>query len=102
MNEELNKGIDNIVCPNCGSHNVRWIPYPKNGILTWFVLWVVFSFGGWMISPVIFLVGGIALAIAIIVRIRQSFRASTYNRMFCPKCGTEFDVPKADFKKGER
>lgn len=101
MNEELNKNIDNIVCPNCGSHNVRWIPYPKTGILTWFVLWVVFSFGGWMISPVIFLVGGIALAIAIIVRIRQSFRASTYNRMFCPKCGTEFDVPKADFKKGE-
>ena len=101
MNEELNKGIDNIVCPNCGSNNVRWIPYPKTGILTWFVLWVVFSFGGWMISPVIFLVGGIALAIAIIVRIRQSFRASTYNRMFCPNCGTEFDVPKGDFKKGE-
>ena len=98
MNEELNK---NIVCPNCGSHNVRWIPCPTTGILTWFVLWVVFSFGGWMISPVIFLVGGIALVIALIVRIRQSFRASTYNRMYCSMCGTEFDVPKTAFKKGD-
>ena len=23
------------------------------------------------------------------------------DNIFCPKCGTEFDVPKGDFKKGE-
>ena len=28
---------DDVTCPNCGSHNVRCIPYPKVEFGIWFV-----------------------------------------------------------------
>ena len=28
---------DDVTCPNCGSHNVRCIPYPKAEFGIWFV-----------------------------------------------------------------
>lgn len=41
---------DTVTCPNCGSHNVRCIPYPKVEFGIWFVLWLIVAFGGYMIS----------------------------------------------------
>ena len=37
---------DDITCPNCGSHNVYCVPYPKVELGIWFFLWLLVSFRG--------------------------------------------------------
>lgn len=91
---------DDLTCPNCGSHNVGWIPYPKWVLGPWFFLWLVIAFGGYLISPYIMLAGIVFWSIALIVRMRQNYRARLYNRMHCDICGTEFDVDKRTIQKG--
>ena len=50
INENKTLSGDDIACPNCGSHNVRCVPYPKVEFGAWFILWLVVAFGGYMIS----------------------------------------------------
>ena len=50
INENKTPSGDDIACPNCGSHNVRCVPYPKVEFGAWFILWLVVAFGGYMIS----------------------------------------------------
>lgn len=91
---------DDLTCPNCGSHRVRWVPYPKIILSVWVFLWVLFSFSGYAVSPVVFLVGIVLLVPALIIRIGQNRRAKFYNRMHCDACGTDFDVAKSEIRKG--
>ena len=91
---------DDLTCPNCGSHRVRWMPYPKLEFGIWFVLWLIFSFAGYDVSPIILLVGLAFWTIALIIRIQQNRRAKHYNRMHCDVCGTDFDVAKSEIGKG--
>ena len=41
INENKTPSGDDIACPNCGSHNVRCVPYPKVEFGAWFILWLV-------------------------------------------------------------
>ena len=91
---------DNLTCPNCGSHRVRWMPYPKLEFGIWFVLWLIFSFAGYAVSLIILLVGLAFWTIALIIRIQQNRRAKLYNRMHCDVCGIDFDVAKSEIGKG--
>ena len=91
---------DDLTCPNCGSHRVWWLPYPKVEFGTGFVLWLVFSFAGYAISPVILLAGLVLWSIALIVPIRQNQQAKRFNRMHCDIYGTDFDVAKSSIQKG--
>ena len=91
---------DDLTCPNCGSHRVWWVPYPKVEFGVGFVLWLIFSFAGYAISPVILLAGLVLWSIALIARIRQNQQAKRYNRMHCDICGTDFDVAKSSIQKG--
>lgn len=40
INENKTLSDDDIACPNCGSHNVRCVPYPKVEFGAWFILWL--------------------------------------------------------------
>ena len=40
---------DDVTCPNCGSHNVYCVPYPKVEFGIWFFLWLIVAFGGYML-----------------------------------------------------
>ena len=91
---------DDLTCPNCGCHRVRWMPYPKLEFGIWFVLWLIFSFAGYAVSPIILLVGLAFWTIALIIRIQQNRRAKLYNRMHYDVCGTDFDVAKSEIGKG--
>lgn len=91
---------DDVTCPNCGSHNVRCIPYPKVEFGAWFVLWLVVAFGGYMISVFITIVGIIFWSIALVIRLKQNKLARQYVRMQCTTCGTEFDVARSELMKG--
>ena len=89
-----------VTCPNCGSHNVRCIPYPKAEFGIWFVLWLIVAFGGYMISVFITIVGIIFWSIALVIRLKQNKLARQYVRMQCTTCGTEFDVARSELMKG--
>ncbi|MFR1991260.1 MAG: hypothetical protein ACLS3C_14815 [Oscillospiraceae bacterium] len=91
---------DDVTCPNCGSHNVRCIPYPKAEFGIWFVLWLIVAFGGYMISVFITIVGIIFWSIALVIRLKQNKLARQYVRMQCTTCGTEFDVARSELMKG--
>ena len=86
---------DDVTCPNCGSHNVRCIPYPKVEFGIWFVLWLIVAFGGYIISVFI-----IFWSIALVIRLKQNKLARQYVRMQCITCGTEFDVARSELMKG--
>ena len=77
---------DDVTCPNCGSHNVRCIPYPKVEFGLWFVLWLIVAFGGYMISVFITIVGIIFWSIALVIRLKQNKLARQYVRMQCITC----------------
>ena len=72
---------DAVTCPNCGSHNVRCIPYPKVEFGIWFVLWLIIAFGGYMISVFITIVGIIFWSIALVIRLKQNKLARQYVRL---------------------
>ena len=91
---------DDVTCPNCGSHNVRCIPYPKVEFGIWFVLWLIVAFGGYMISVFITIVGIIFWSIALVIRLKQNKLAKQYIRMRCITCGTNFDVARSELAKG--
>lgn len=91
---------DDVTCPNCGSHNVRCIPYPKVEFGIWFVLWLIVAFGGYMISVFITIVGIIFWSIALVIRLKQNKLAKQFVRMQCITCGTEFDVARSELMKG--
>ncbi len=91
---------DDVTCPNCGSHNVRCIPYPKVEFGVWFVLWLIVAFGGYMLSVFITIVDIIFWSIALLIRLKQNKPARQYVRMQCITCGTEFDVARSELMKG--
>ena len=68
---------DDVTCPNCGSHNVRCIPYPKVEFGIWFVLWLIVAFGGYMISVFITIAGIVFWSIALVIRLKQNKLAKT-------------------------
>ena len=95
------KSGDDVTCPNCGSHNVHCVPYPKVEFGIWFVLWLIVAFGGYMISVFITIAGIAFWSIALIIRLKQNKLAKQYIRMQCIICGTNFDVDRRSLTKGE-
>lgn len=91
---------DEVACPNCGSHNVRCIPYPKVEFDIWFILWLIVAFGGYAISVFITLGGIVFWSIALVIRLKQNKLAKQYIRMQCITCGAEFDVERNELQKG--
>ena len=100
INENKTLSGDDIACPNCGSHNVRCVPYPKLEFGAWFILWLVVAFGGYMISVFITIAGIVFWSIALVIRLKQNKLARQYVRMQCITCGTEFDVARSELMKG--
>ena len=89
--ENAARSGDDVTCPNCGSHNVRCIPYPKVEFGVWFVLWLIVA-----------IVGVIFWSIALVIRLKQNKLARQYVRMQCITCGTDFDVARSALAKGGR
>ena len=100
INENKTLSGDDIARPNCGSHNVRCVPYPKVEFGAWFILWLIVAFGGYMISVFITIVGIIFWSIVLVIRLKQNKLARQYVRMQCITCGTEFDVARSELMKG--
>lgn len=98
--ENVARSGDDVTCLNCGSHNVRCIPYPKVEFAIWFILWLIAAFGGYMISVFITIVGIIFWIIALVIRLKQNKLVRQYVRMQCITCGTEFDVARSKLMKG--
>ncbi len=90
---------DDITCPNCGSHHVRCVPYPKVEFGVWFVLWLIVAFGGYMISVFVTIAGIVFWSIALVIRLKQNKLAKQYIRMQCITCGASFDVAKRDLMR---
>lgn len=101
-NNTTNKTGDEIVCPNCGSHQVRWVPYPKIEFGSMFILWLVISLVTVKGTIIVFAVGLVYWSIALVIRLRQNRRANLVNRMNCDICGVNFEVDKNMFHKGGR
>ena len=78
INENKTLSGDDIACPNCGSHNVRCVPYPKVEFGAWFILWLVVAFGGYMISVFITIAGIVFWSIALVIRLKQNKLAKQY------------------------
>ena len=103
INENKTPSGDDIACPNCGSHNVRCVPYPKVEFGAWFILWLVVAFGGYMISVFITIAGIVFWSIALVIRLKQNKLAKQYIRMQCITCGESFDVARGSLtKRGRR
>ena len=100
INENKTLSGDDIACPNCGSHNVRCVPYPKMEFGAWFILWLVVAFGGYMISVFITIAGIVFWSIALVIRLKQNKLAKQYIRMQCITCGESFDVARSSLTKG--
>lgn len=81
---------DDVTCPNCGSHNVYCVPYPK----------VEFAFGAYMLSVLVTIEGIVFWSIALVIRLKQNKLAKQYIRMRCITCGTNFDVARSELAKG--
>lgn len=91
---------DDIVCPNCGGHQVRWVPYPKIEFGSMFILWLIISLITVKGTIIIFAAGVVYWSIALIIRLKQNSRANNVNRMHCDTCGVNFEVDKNIFSEG--
>ncbi len=100
INENKSLSGDDIACPNCGSHNVRCVPYSKVEFGAWFILWLDVAFGGYMISVFITIAGIVFWSIALVIRLKQNKLAKQYIRMQCITCGKSFDVARSSLTKG--
>lgn len=100
INENKTLSGDDIACPNCGGHNVHCVPYPKVEFGTWFILWLVVAFGGYMISVFITIAGIVFWSIALVIRLKQNKLAKQYIRMQCITCKESFDVARGSLTKG--
>lgn len=98
--ENPRKTGDDIVCPNCGSHQVRWIPYPKKEFGSMFILWLIISLITAKGTIIVFAVGAVYWSIALVIRLNQNRRAALVNILHCDTCCTNFEVPKDVFQKG--
>ena len=94
------KTSDDIVCPNCGGHQVRWVPYPKIEFGSMFILWLIISLITVKGTIIVFAAGAVYWSIALVIRLKQNNRANLVNRMHCDTCGTNFEVSKDAFQKG--
>ena len=97
---ETNEKEPQLVCPNCGSEQIHWISYPKIPFGSLFVLWLLISLLTVKGTILVFAIGAVYWVIALIIRLRQNYRASLVNRMHCERCGIIFEIPKDAFRKG--
>jgi len=100
QNENKVKTGDDIVCPNCGGHQVRWVPYPKKEFGSMFILWLIISLITIKGTIIVLAVGAVYWGIALVIRLKQNQRAALVNILHCDTCGTNFEVSKDVFQKG--
>ena len=100
INENKTLSGDDIVCPNCGGHQVRWVPYPKKEFGSMFILWLIISLITVKGTIIVFAVGAVYWGIALVIRLKQNQRAALVNILHCDTCGTNFEVSKDVFQKG--
>ena len=91
---------DDIICPNCGSHQVRRVPYPKIEFGSMFILWLIISLITVKGTTIVFATGAVYWSIALVIRMKQNSRANLANRMRCDTCGVNFEVDKNIFSEG--
>lgn len=98
--EKHSKTGDDLVCPNCGSHQVRWVSYPKIEFGSMFILWLIISLITVKGTIIIFAVGAVYWSIALVIRLKQNRCEKLVNRMHCDTCGVKFEVDKNIFLEG--
>lgn len=100
QNENKVKTGDDLVCPNCGGHQVRWVPYPKKEFGAMFILWLILSLITVKGTILVFAFGAVYWGVALVIRFKQNQRAALVNMLHCDTCGTDFEVSKDVFQKG--
>ena len=76
--ENRSKTGDDLVCPNCGGHQVRWVPYPKIEFGSMFILWLIISLITVKGTIIVFAAGAVYWSIALVIRLKQNNRANFY------------------------
>ena len=99
QNENSHITGDDIACPNCGGHKVRWVPYPKIEFGTMFIFWIIISLATIKGTIIIFAAGLVYWSIALVIRLKQNSRANLVNQMHCDTCGTDFELEKKIFSE---
>ena len=99
QSEHHGKIVDDLVCPNCGGHQVRWVPYPKIEFGSMFILWLIISLITVKGTIIVFAAGAVYWSIALVIRLKQNNRANLVNRMHCDTCGMDFEWEKSFFSE---